>query len=198
MFTCWLSCACFCAVTVNISGVNPTYEALSQGDVDLTTSPPLFRPVVQVFGKRVAELDGTPITADEYDESNQQRKNYVTKYYIPDLTAGDKFSFPLAGDLDEGYYNISAKIFQITDYPELMGIGKTPIIQSDVEEVNNKTEIMGKSIYNGLVGVQQTSTPYLSEISSDKENVAITVRRNTRLVLHQCSSTSEPLALCAL
>jgi hypothetical protein len=164
------------AVTVNISSITP---AVMMGSGNTEQADPLLRPVIHVFGKRSKTLDGTVVAVDEFDEADPtQRVNFVNHYIIPDLPlpASGVVTVTLPADIAEGMYNISAKVFMMSDYPTLIGLTKTPINQVDVAAVHAKTEVMGKDLFvEREFGVQQSPT-LLATITSDKEGVAITVR----------------------
>jgi hypothetical protein len=164
-----------CAVTVNISSITP---AIMMGSGNTDEDTPLLRPAIHLFGRRSKALDGTVITQDEFDEADTtQRINFVNHYIIPELplpTSGEVVA-TLPADIAEGMYNISAKVFMMSDYPTLIGLTKTTINQSDVAAVHAKTEVMGKDLFvDREFGVQQTPT-LLATITSDKEGVAIAV-----------------------
>lgn len=139
---------------------------------------PLQRPVINVRGTKVKELDGSAATAD-YDV-NTDLRNFLVSYIIPPLSlnlsdSDSIYTFDLPASLQQGIYNVTAKVSMITNYPELVGIGKSPINQTDVTEVNGLTEVMAKDLFVGeTFGVQQEPT-LLTAISSDKEGAAITV-----------------------
>jgi hypothetical protein len=164
------------AVTVNISSITP---AVMMGSGNTEEADPLLRPVIHVFGKRSKTLDGTVITQDEYDEADaSQRINFVNHYIIPDLPlpASGVVVATLPADIAEGMYNISAKVFMMSEYPQLIGLIKTLINQTDVPEVSGKVEVMGTDLFVDREFGVQSSPTLLAEISSDKEGVAITVR----------------------
>jgi hypothetical protein len=78
--TCWSSphptpCP---AVTLNISDVTPLPVELTLDSEPLGKT--LFRPLVKVWGGKVAELDGTPTEPRNYDEvASRTQYNWVAR-----------------------------------------------------------------------------------------------------------------------
>jgi len=69
------------AVTLNISSVSPlpVNLTLDAQPVDAT----LFRPLVKVWGGKVAELDGTPTEPRNYDEvASRTQYNWVARWVV--------------------------------------------------------------------------------------------------------------------
>jgi hypothetical protein len=85
------------------------------------------------------------------------------------------YTVALPASLQQGIYNVTARVSMITYNPELVGIGKTPILQVDVPEVHNLTEVVAKDLFvDQTFGVQSDPT-LVTAISSDKDGLAITV-----------------------
>ncbi len=103
------------AVTVNVSGIAPLAQNLTQNGSTLSIKGKpalLFRPVLQLFGQKSRSLDGTIIKELEYDNMNNPI-NFINKYIMlpTDLSSKDTISIPLDQDsLDEGYYRMSGEL----------------------------------------------------------------------------------------
>lgn len=74
---------CCLAVTINISSIAPMAQMLTQnGDQVLLAaddSPALlFRPVLQLFGRRSRNLDGSEVDSGAYD-SSQDGVNFINR-----------------------------------------------------------------------------------------------------------------------
>lgn len=135
-----------------------------------------MRPLVKVFGRRVAGLDGTPAPEDDgYDASAEggAGQNWVSKFVaLPSDYSGGGVSVALSPDLAEGVYNLSAVASLVTAYPRLVNLsGLNQIEQEDATGaeagVSGLHEAATRVLFEGsLVGLQRASTPtILSAIS---------------------------------
>jgi hypothetical protein len=160
-------------VTVNVSDVTPLPVNVSLNGVPLPSGANLLRPLIKVWGGKVAELDGTPST-EGYDElASHSEATWLAKYLPLDSSySGGLVSFPVSDALQEGYYNVSATVSLITGYPSLVDlVGLNQITQDD--ETATGAGVSGTYeaatsvvIDHALVGVQKASTPTtLSAIS---------------------------------
>jgi hypothetical protein len=181
---CVTSCnchVCCAAVSLNITNISPVPVIMTLGAAELSdedSNPvPLLRPVIYIRGVKVLELNGDAAT-DEFD-ANTDIKNFIVSYTIPELPLPPSgvVTVALPASLQQGTYNVTARISMITNNPELVGIGKTRIVQADVPAVHNITEVMAKELFvDQTFGVQQDPT-LLESLSSDKDGKPITVSR---------------------
>ncbi|KAI8470461.1 MAG: hypothetical protein J3K34DRAFT_420580 [Monoraphidium minutum] len=158
--------------TLNISNISPLPVNLSSDATPMNAN--LFRPLIKMWGGKVSELDGTP-SGDGYDELNSRSEaNYIAKFFpIASSYEGEPLSFPLSDKLQEGYYEVSAVISIVTQYPALTNLtGLNQITQDDESGTSSNVtglyEAASRLIHNAtLVGVQKNSTlTTLSAISS--------------------------------
>uniref|UniRef100_A0A383VDX2 Uncharacterized protein n=1 Tax=Tetradesmus obliquus TaxID=3088 RepID=A0A383VDX2_TETOB len=195
-------------IAVNISSITPQPVYMKLGndvkaDDDMNPQA-LLRPVIYLRGTKITELDGTAATT-EFDQETDI-KNFLVSYIIPPLPMPEDglYSMAIPASLQQGVYNVTARVSMITNNPELVGIGKTRIVQSDVPAVHNLTEVMAKDLFvDETFGVQQDPT-LLTDISSDKEGQAITTSQNitftwaiTGVVFDQkCTHGSDAAVSC--
>ncbi|GBF95902.1 hypothetical protein Rsub_08493 [Raphidocelis subcapitata] len=158
-------------LTLNISDITPLPVNLTLDNAPMDAS--LFRPLVKVYGGKVAELDGTPTEPRNYDEvASRNQYNWVARYFpISPSYEGGELSFVLSDTLQEGYYEVNSVVSVVTAYPNLTSLaGLTQITQDDVSgaEVKGMWEAAARQIHTKtIVGVQKGSTPTtLSAISS--------------------------------
>ena len=97
---------CVLAGRVNISEVSPLPVNLTLNGAPVTGNLPLLRPLVKVFGSKIAELDGTP-SSSAYDvNAAQDEATWISKYLVlPASYAGEPLSLEVSDQLQEGYYN---------------------------------------------------------------------------------------------
>ncbi|KAF6263487.1 hypothetical protein COO60DRAFT_412512 [Scenedesmus sp. NREL 46B-D3] len=168
--------------TVNISSIAPLPQRLSQNGSDVVVNGKqamLLRPIIHLFGRKNRTMNGEVIKELEYDTMNNPI-NFINRYIMlpSNATSADTFSFVLDEDqLDEGYYQLSAKIALVSQFPDLVDLdGRTNIIQADSygEDVRGFVEYSGVTVINetSMVGVQKSKTT-LSQITSDKFNTNI-------------------------
>jgi hypothetical protein len=134
--------------------------------------------MLKIWGGKVRNLDGSE-APQEYDQ-NQQKLNYVAKYYLvpANYTPDTVVTYQVADDLDEGYYQINVVVSLLTEFPKLVAFnGVTKINQTDAtgEEVQDKYEALAFQVTNGSeVGVQYSPTR-LSEIRASAADRTIQV-----------------------
>ncbi|KIY95900.1 hypothetical protein MNEG_12061 [Monoraphidium neglectum] len=176
--------------TLNISNITPLPVNVSLNDKPLPAN--LFRPLIKMWGGKVSELDGSP-SGNAYDElSSRSEANYIAKFFpIASSYAGEKLSFPLSEKLQEGYYEVSAVISIVTQYPALTNLtGLNQITQDDESGTSSKVtglfEAASRMIHNAtLVGVQKNSTlTTLSAISSASHSAGEAVQAGDKIVLN--------------
>ncbi|KAF8065490.1 hypothetical protein HT031_003091 [Scenedesmus sp. PABB004] len=180
------TCADDGVLTVNVSGLAPLAEPLTYGAAPVAAggaAAQLVQPMVQVYGQKVKELNGTNYTAGSTDNGGQSA--FVNLYRVlPANYSGEPITLALTGAdgaaLDEGAWELTVKVALVTDYAALVGLpGANPIVQNDTygDDVRGKTEIMGQTYAIAGRGVSR-SAPLLSAISSDKEGAAIATGDN--------------------
>eukprot|EP00879_Flechtneria_rotunda_P012068 GHRR01012603.1.p1 GENE.GHRR01012603.1~~GHRR01012603.1.p1 ORF type:complete len:267 (+),score=97.38 GHRR01012603.1:1200-2000(+) len=133
----------------------------------------ILRPVVQVYGNLFMSLDGTVVEEATFD-ANSDTPNFINHYIMPDLNA-TSWSDILPEDVAEGYYNLSMKVFMMSDNGGLIADPKNTIEQFDNygNNVQGKTEVMSRQLLTyDVVGLQKSESTVL-DISSDKTNIAI-------------------------
>jgi hypothetical protein len=108
-------------VELNLTAVSPLAVPLTKAGAPVPDKW-LLRPLLKVFGKKVKELDGTP-SSQEYD-GNAQNPNYIAKYFLlpTNATSADVFNYVLDQSLEEGYYQLSAVVSAMTDFPSLVAL----------------------------------------------------------------------------
>eukprot|EP00775_Hariotina_reticulata_P009794 gene9794-9952_t len=163
--------------TLNISNIHPLVQNLTQNGSNVVVNGQqqlLLRPMIHLFGHKNKSLDGTVLRELEFDRLNNPI-NFINKYIMlpTNLTAEDTFTFVMDQDyLDEGYYQLQAKLAMVTKFPNLVDLdGKGLVVQNDAygEDVRGYSEYLGVTLVNEteLVGVQRSKTT-MSEIVSDK------------------------------
>lgn len=159
-------------VTVNVSSFTPLPVNVTLNGAPIGDGAPLVRPLVKVFGARIAALDGTPADT-AYDAAAQSGEGWVSKFVaLPASYDGGAVSVPLSAALAEGYYNLTAVASVVTAFPRLVdAAGLNRIEQSDATGaeagVSGLYEAATAVLFEGkVVGLQRASTPTtLSAIS---------------------------------
>lgn len=106
--------------TVNVTDVSPLPVNVS---LDGAPVGVLLRPLIKVWGGKTAALDGTPSDA-AYDAAVERSlETWISKFLpLPASYGGEALSFAVGDALQEGYYNVSATVSLISDYPRLINL----------------------------------------------------------------------------
>jgi hypothetical protein len=187
---------------VNVSDVTPlpVNITLNGAGAPIGGGVSLLRPLIKVWGGKVAELDGTP-SGIAYDSVEaRDAAVWISAYLpLPASYAGEPASFPLGGPsvgngggslLQEGVYNVSATVSLVTGHPQLVNLtGLNQITQDDAPGVSagvtGMYEAAGRQVYDGvLVGVPRATPPTtLSALACTSHSSASRVAAGEPIVL---------------
>jgi len=174
-----------------VSSAAPLPVSVKLNGAPITGAPPLLRPLIKVWGGKVAELDGST-SSRAYDEvAARSEATWVSKYIpLGADYAGGPLSFTMSSELQEGWYNLSSTVSLVTGYPGLVNLTGLNEIQQDDESgtssgVTGMFEAATWQVHDHvLVGVQKASTlTTLSAISCTSHTEDEAVKAGDKITL---------------